>query len=1054
MPLGSFRLNTLAKYMVMAPSGVINWSLYDGSLDGDKVSITSQSPSFKSLTIDENRVIISYTKSSTLGAVFARILTISDTSISLGTEYSVFTPLQYQQFDSVGFLMFFKVSDTRFCLLAPTGGANEWNGVFLDISGTVISTVGIGSFVAGIGGIQIPSIMMLSSNRAVIAGRAGTGSAPAGARLLNIGTTSISELSGISVSPPGETAGVAAFQFPKTIRISDTRFALQGAIQEAPGRATTIIFDAAGDTLSVVNKKDEEFGNNQGSGLVLDYDYSRISTPWSPYLMVQSSPFINIYANNFKYESGQTLRVTGGPGTQSQFLNATTYGSARAQMGVFPNDNTSIIFSLVDNNSNPRLWDFSAKVFEINQTTGELIGYPPVTVDSGSVSATTINSTPYAGRASMHANPLSEDKVLISYLESRVDGATTSELKSFVIKAPTTSLTNMLSLYSVTPSSYYVNEGSIVTMTVKTQNVSDGTLYWTLKNNSTVDADVTPTSGSFNLTSGTGTFNVTAVADLLTEGAENFQIDIRTVSTSGTIVSTSPYININDTSITPTTFAVAAAGGATSVNEGSSLTFNVTGTNIVNGTYFFTVTNSGDFATSSGSFSITSNAGSFSVTPTADNITEGAETFQAQVRTGSTSGPIVATSSSVTINDTSTNPYWYYYDQSSVTGDLNFEDMVYDSSDNIMVMSNRSVTKYSISGTLQYGKTMSGHTPALDHFNPISNSWLFASGPKQIISIDANASNITRQVQPTTANVTATAATIGSSSEIVYVGQGTTTNRLLVQKIQSTNANRWARMIQETTNMSNLKVVADTSFNIYVTSVQTSPALAQTLHKFSSTGSSLWRRSTAGSSGSKVFRFFGSHLYDARNTVLDKWDLNGNLIWRRQFNREILNISVDANNIYIVSIGRGSGGFPQNSFVTSITQNGVLNWHRVLRANDDTTELNTTILSSIAVNNNGTVLTVGGRIQTGTLSTTQTNYRFLMNVGTDGSKLFSHTLGGRTWFYENLGTTIRSIAMTTPTTPTVTTTLGLTPTVPTVAVANTAFTLVDYTRSNINKTDI
>jgi hypothetical protein len=104
------------------------------------------------------------------------------------------------------------------------------------------------------------------------------------------------------------------------------------------------------------------------------------------------------------------------------------------------------------------------------------------------------------------------------------------------------------------------------------------------------------------------------------------------------------------------TYAVAAAGGATSVNEGSTLTFNVTGTNIVDGTYYFTVTNSGDFATSSGSFTITSNVGSFSVGPLADTTTEGAETFQAQVRTGSTGGTIVATSSSITINDTSTTP--------------------------------------------------------------------------------------------------------------------------------------------------------------------------------------------------------------------------------------------------------------------------------------------------------------------------------------------------------------------------------------------------------------
>jgi hypothetical protein len=92
---------------------------------------------------------------------------------------------------------------------------------------------------------------------------------------------------------------------------------------------------------------------------------------------------------------------------------------------------------------------------------------------------------------------------------------------------------------------------------------------------------------------------------------------------------------------------------ATSVNEGTSLTFNVSTVNTADQTLYYTATNAGDFATSSGSFSLANNAGSFSLTPTADTTTEGAETFTASVRTGSTSGDIVATSSAVTINDTS-----------------------------------------------------------------------------------------------------------------------------------------------------------------------------------------------------------------------------------------------------------------------------------------------------------------------------------------------------------------------------------------------------------------
>jgi len=93
---------------------------------------------------------------------------------------------------------------------------------------------------------------------------------------------------------------------------------------------------------------------------------------------------------------------------------------------------------------------------------------------------------------------------------------------------------------------------------------------------------------------------------------------------------------------------------AASINEGSALTVNVTTANVADATtLYWTVSNAGDFATSSGSFTITSNSGSFTVTPSADATTEGSETFEVSIRTGSTSGTVVATSSAITINDTS-----------------------------------------------------------------------------------------------------------------------------------------------------------------------------------------------------------------------------------------------------------------------------------------------------------------------------------------------------------------------------------------------------------------
>jgi hypothetical protein len=119
--------------------------------------------------------------------------------------------------------------------------------------------------------------------------------------------------------------------------------------------------------------------------------------------------------------------------------------------------------------------------------------------------------------------------------------------------------------------------------------------------------------------------------------------------------------------------AIASSGGAppptptytltpaaSTVDEGASLTFTVGGTNIPNGTYYWTISSDyageSDFSTINGTVSVSGNSGSFSITLTADVTTEGSETFNVTLRSASTSGTILATSSSVTITDTSLAP--------------------------------------------------------------------------------------------------------------------------------------------------------------------------------------------------------------------------------------------------------------------------------------------------------------------------------------------------------------------------------------------------------------
>lgn len=96
---------------------------------------------------------------------------------------------------------------------------------------------------------------------------------------------------------------------------------------------------------------------------------------------------------------------------------------------------------------------------------------------------------------------------------------------------------------------------------------------------------------------------------------------------------------------------------AASVNEGSSTNISVVTRGLGNGsTLYWTIDSSAeDFETTSGSVTINQRTGTFSITAIADATTEGPQTAIINLRTGSTSGPIVA-SGTIIINDTSTTP--------------------------------------------------------------------------------------------------------------------------------------------------------------------------------------------------------------------------------------------------------------------------------------------------------------------------------------------------------------------------------------------------------------
>lgn len=217
--------------------------------------------------------------------------------------------------------------------------------------------------------------------------------------------------------------------------------------------------------------------------------------------------------------------------------------------------------------------------------------------------------------------------------------------------------------YSVAPSSTSVNEGSAVTFNVATTNVLNGTtLYWT-NGGTTVAGDFSENinSGSFTVTNGAGSVVLTLSNDSSTEGSETIIFQLRTGSTSGTIVATAETVTINDTSTTPVP-SYSIGPYVSNVNEGGSVQVQVLTTNVPNGTVlYWTIshlgTNSADFVADSGSVTINNGNGDFFIYTVADNTTEGGtELFSIQLRTGSTSGPVVKTSQTVGIYDTSQTP--------------------------------------------------------------------------------------------------------------------------------------------------------------------------------------------------------------------------------------------------------------------------------------------------------------------------------------------------------------------------------------------------------------
>jgi hypothetical protein len=227
--------------------------------------------------------------------------------------------------------------------------------------------------------------------------------------------------------------------------------------------------------------------------------------------------------------------------------------------------------------------------------------------------------------------------------------------------------------YTVSLTSPSFTEGlAPITVSITTPAVLDNTkIFWTiLKHAGNITADdfiVSDAQGGLgqrldgfvSTTKNKGSFIISAKRDLITEEAETFQIELRTDSILGAVQATSAIITLNE--IIPYTIVPSA----TLVNEGDTVIFSVTTPWVadtdklqLNWTTYSTLgtintTDHPDFTDSiTGSVIVKGNSAQISRTINKDTFTElGVKNFGIKLWT--TTGTLLATSTIVTMNDTS-----------------------------------------------------------------------------------------------------------------------------------------------------------------------------------------------------------------------------------------------------------------------------------------------------------------------------------------------------------------------------------------------------------------
>ena len=472
-------------------------------------------------------------------------------------------------------------------------------------------------------------------------------------------TNEVASNSSVTVQDTSTTPTTPAYNLsvsPTSVNEGDTFTSTVTTTNVAQG--TTLYWSAMG---AGINNNDFSSGSMTGSGTVgFDGSFQFSHTLRNDNTTEGTETIaVKLFTDaGYTQQVGSTVNVT-----VSDTSQAITYAISSSSTNL--SEGSSFTITVTTTNVSPG----TTLYWKINEETGN------------------INASDFVGALDGSAAVNSQGTFLFS--KNLANDLTTEGEEKFTVKLYTDATFNLLVAStpditindtSLTPPTYNLsvdstslNEGGSFTSTVTTSNVADNTtLYWSLSGTN-IDANDFSSgalTGSGTISSNTFNFSHTVASDTTTEGTETVAVKLWADSARTIQLGSTVNVIIGDTSQTPATPSYALVPDKTAYNEGETMSTIVTTSNVALGTtlYFGLEATSGTLTQSDvsalfGSGTVAAGGGStgfaFAINILEDTTTEGVDKFviklydQAYPFTGAT---LLATSTEITINDTSTTP--------------------------------------------------------------------------------------------------------------------------------------------------------------------------------------------------------------------------------------------------------------------------------------------------------------------------------------------------------------------------------------------------------------